>query len=115
MKQPGQIALVKFPQTDLVSSKLRPVLLLAQIPNQYDDWLICMISSKTQQAIKELDEIMDEKASDFADSGLKVTSVFRITRLAVVSGDILVGTIGQISHQRIKQIKDKLAEWIRSS
>jgi mRNA interferase MazF len=43
MKREGQIVLFRFPQTDLASGKLRPALLLKDLPGPYDDWLICMI------------------------------------------------------------------------
>lgn len=46
MKQAGQIVLFRFPQTDLEEGKLRPALLLGKLPGEYDDWLICMISSQ---------------------------------------------------------------------
>jgi mRNA interferase MazF len=40
MKQVGQIVLFRFPQTNLEEGKLRPALLLAKLPGEYDDWLI---------------------------------------------------------------------------
>jgi mRNA interferase MazF len=39
MKQAGQIVLFRFPHTDLEEGKLRPALLLARLPDEYDDWL----------------------------------------------------------------------------
>ncbi len=45
MKKAGQIVLFRFLQTDLEKGKLRPALLLEKLPGEYDDWLICMISS----------------------------------------------------------------------
>lgn len=45
-KQAGQIVAFRFPQTDLDKGKLRPALLLANLPGEYDDWLTCMISSQ---------------------------------------------------------------------
>jgi mRNA interferase MazF len=112
MKQAGQIILFRFPQTDLEEGKLRPALLLGKLPGEYDDWLICMISSRTRNYIPEFDELMREDDPDFADSGLKVVSVIRIGRLAVVDGDILLGAIGKISPDRIKGIKNRLADWL---
>lgn len=114
VKKAGQIVLFEFPQTDFSSTKLRPVLLLSQLPSDYDDWLICMISTKKHQYIDGIDEIITEESSDFTKSGLKAESVIRATRLAVVSGEILVGTIGEISQERLTRIKKNLAEWIKS-
>ena len=112
MKQAGQIVLFRFPQTDLGHGKLRPALLLGRLPGEYDDWLICMVSSQTRHYLSEFDEIVQESASDFAESGLKVESVVRVGRLAVVSGEILLGAIGQISHERLLRIKTHLSDWL---
>lgn len=89
MKESGQVVDFRFPQTDLEEGKLRPALLLGKLPGNYDDWLICMISSQTRQIVTGFDEIVQEGDRDFGESGLKVTSVIRVGRLAVVSGAIL--------------------------
>jgi mRNA interferase MazF len=112
MKQAGQVVVFRFPQTDLEGGKLRPALLLGKLPGNYDDWLICMVSSQTRQYIAGFDEIVQENDSDFGESGLKVASVIRVGRLAVVSGEILIGAIGQISRERLSQVKKHLADWL---
>jgi mRNA interferase MazF len=94
MKEAGQVVVFRFPQTDLEEGKLRPALLVGKLPGEYDDWLICMISSQTRQYVAGFDEIIQENDTDFGESGLKVTSVIRVGRLAVVSGEILIGAIG---------------------
>ncbi|MGI8668984.1 MAG: hypothetical protein ACR2J3_03950 [Aridibacter sp.] len=43
----GQIILFRFPQTNLVLGRNRPALVLAPLPTAYNDWLVCMISSRT--------------------------------------------------------------------
>jgi len=112
MKQAGQVVLFRFPQTDLEEGKLRPALLLGKLPGEYDDWLICMVSSQIRHAIPEFDEIVREDDPAFAESGLKVSSVIRIGRLAAVQGEILLGAIGQIAPERLQRIKRRLAEWL---
>lgn len=87
MKEAGQVVAFRFPQTDLEEGKLRPALLLGKLPGNYDDWLICMISSQTHQYIAGFDEIVQESDADFGESGLKVASVIRVRRLAVVRGN----------------------------
>ncbi|MCE2395911.1 type II toxin-antitoxin system PemK/MazF family toxin [Candidatus Poribacteria bacterium] len=86
MKRAGQIVLFNFPQTDLGVGKPRPALLLAQLPGNYED------------------------SPDFVRSGLKTASVIRTTRLAVVSGAILIGTIGEISPDRLMLVKNNLGD-----
>jgi mRNA interferase MazF len=112
MKEAGQVVVFRFPQTDLEEGKLRPALLLGKLPGNYDDWLICMISSQTHQFIEGFDEIVKESDADFGESGLKVTSVIRVGRLAVVSGEILLGAIGQVSNKRISKVKKRLSDWL---
>jgi mRNA interferase MazF len=112
MKEAGQVVVFRFPQTDLEEGNLRPALLLGKLPRNYDDWLICMISSQTRQYIDGFDEIVRENDNDFGKSGLKVTSVIRVGRLAVVSGDILIGAIGQVSNERLSKVKKHLADWL---
>ena len=115
MRRTGQIALLRFPETDLATGKLRPVVLIAPTPGPYDDWLVCMMSTQVRQAVESFDELIDQNAEDFHRSGLKVASVVRLSRLAVVSADSLVGAIGEISPQRLERIRQKLLGWIRGA
>jgi mRNA interferase MazF len=112
MKQAGQIILFRFPQTDLEAGKLRPALLFGKLPGDFDDWLICMISSQIRHYIPQFDELIQETDGDFALSGLKSASVIRVGRLAVVQGRVLLGAAGQISPERLQRITSHLAEWI---
>ena len=112
MKKVGQVVVFRFPQTDLEEGKLRPALLLGKLPGEYDDWLICMISSQTRQYIAGFDEIVKDNDEDFKQSGLKVTSLIRVGRLAVVSGEILLGAIGEISTKRLNRAKSNLSNWL---
>jgi mRNA interferase MazF len=43
---------------------------------------------------------------------LKLESVIRIGRLAVIEGELLLGEVGQLSSERTKRIKNNLAGWI---
>jgi len=108
----GQIVLFRFPQTDQTESKLRPALVLRQLPGKYNDWLICMISSQLHYQIPDFDEVLTPGDSDFKKSGLKLPSAIRIARLAVVESNIFIGRLGEIDAQRLFRIKQKLSSWI---
>ena len=111
----GQIVLFRFPQTDQTTGKLRPALVLRRLPGQHNDWLICMISSNLDQKVPDFDEMITPDDSDFKETGLKVPSLIRIGRLAVVDGDILLGRLGQVDTQRLLRIKQKLSRWIQGT
>jgi len=58
------------------------------------------------------DELIQASDVDFAENSLKVPSVIRTGRLAVVADEILLGAIGQMSRDRLERIKKQLAEWL---
>jgi len=110
----GQIVLFCFPQTNQQAGKLRPALVVRKLPGRYEDWLISMISSHLNQDVPGFDEIILASDSDFRESGLKVASLIRIGRIAVVNSDLLLGSIGQISDARLQRIRQKLSDWLQS-
>ena len=77
--------------------------------------LFCMISSQLHQQLPELDEVITSEESDFLESGLKLASVIRISRLAVISGEILLGKLGRIDQKRLIRIKENIIKWIKSA
>jgi len=96
----------------LQETKLRPALVLREVQGRYDDWLICMISSRIYQQKVGLDEVVIRADEDFKDTGLKADSLIRVCRLAVVESKIFLGRTGHISTQRLWRIKEKLSTWI---
>jgi mRNA interferase MazF len=113
MKQAGQIVLTPFPYTDLSGVKLRPVLMLRQA-SRFDDWLVCMVSSRIEQAEAGFDEVVLPADTDFVGSGLKAASVLRLSRLAVLEGSLLAGSIGAIDGERLFRVRHRLAQWIEN-
>ena len=109
---PGTLALLRFPHTDLSPGKLRPVLLLASTPGQYEDWLVAMVSSQLDQAIAGLDEVILETDPDFAETGLKRSSLVRLSRLAVVDKGLLLGSLGRVNPERFDRLRARLCQWV---
>jgi len=112
MIQDGQIVLFTFPQTDQAAGKVRPALVLRALPGPQDDWLLCMISTQLHHEVPQVDEVIHDTDPDFPQTGLKVTSLVRVLRLAVVSADLLHGAIGNLAGQRVARIRTALAQWI---
>ena len=114
VKQPGQIAVIEFPQTDLAQGKRRPVLLLAQPPGPHDDWWVCMFSTQLDHALPNFDEVVRPGDSDFAASGLRRESVIRVARVAVVAAPQLIGSLGAIAPERLTRIRHRLVDWLNA-
>jgi len=110
--RPGKIALLRFPRADLERGKLRPVLLIAQVPGPHADWLVAMVSTRLDQAVSDLDEVITESDEEFPASGLKKASVIRAGRLAVVDAELLDGEIGEIPSRMLERIRDRITSWI---
>lgn len=66
-----------------------------------------------RQYVPDFDEVIKEDDQDFTTSGLKVSSVIRIGRLAVVESNVLLGSTGHIEPERLRRIKARLAQWIQ--
>lgn len=84
----GDILLFRFPHSDLVTGKLRPALAIKRIDGEFDDWLVCMISTQIRHQIYGLEIVLDGSSFNFASTGLKKASLIRTSRLAVVQASI---------------------------
>lgn len=107
----GDVALAVLPQAD-GKTKLRPVLLLRQLPPPYNDFLVCGISSQIHQMINNFDDIISVKNNDFKESGIIKESIIRLSFLAVISNNIIAGTIGNISGERHKKLLHRLSDYL---
>lgn len=113
--RPGELVLLRFPRADLSGGKLRPVLVVAPVPGHHDDWLVCMVTSRMHQAVEGFDERIDSGDEDFGETGLKVPSLIRIGRLAVVEAELLEGTLGAVAGPRMIRVRNRLREWLAGS
>ena len=111
--KPGDIVLIRFPQTDLKEGKLRPALVVAVAPGRHNDLLLALITSRTYQAVPKFDEIIDSSDSDYATTGLKVRSVVRLARLASVEPSAINARLGDVSSKRLQQIRKRLTDWLQ--
>lgn len=71
-----------------------------------------MVSSQVSKAMPDLDERIQPGDRDFGSSGLKTASVIRLARLAVVEGQLLLGSVGRVADERLARLKEKLAAWL---
>ena len=108
----GDIVLIRFPQADLQSGKLRPALVVAIAPGRHADLLLALITSRTYQAIPDFDVIIELSDADYAETGLKTRSVIRLTRLASVDSTVVNARLGSISTKRMQLIRNRLVDWL---
>jgi len=76
----GDVVLAALPQAD-GKTKLRPVLLLRQLPPPYNDFLVCGISFQLHHMINDFDELISKDDDDFKKSGSIKESIIRLSFL----------------------------------
>ena len=101
MPKQGTIVLVPFPFTDLSATKVRPAVVVSAKPIG-DDVILAFISSK-QKAGKYTVVIAPSEAN-----GLKVPSAIICSKLATLEKTTLLGEVGYMENNILKQIKAKL-------
>jgi mRNA interferase MazF len=111
--QPGDVLLARFPFTDLSSAKLRPVVVLAPVPGPHDDYLVAFVSSQLQQAIPGVDVAVDVATAGFESTGLKVSSLIRVGKIATLARSIFVGRLGELPHAVMQLVIDKHVALLR--
>lgn len=105
----GKIVLTPFPFTDLTGNKVRPALIVSTNLRTGGDVILAFISSVfNQSALSPTDETLLKTSADFAATGLKVDSVFKMDKLATVERSIILGEIGEVTANLQTRIDAKL-------
>ena len=87
----GVVVLVRFPFSDLSSSKLRPALVVA--PAGGTDWILCQITSNPYND----SSAVALTAESFAAGGLPRASFVRPVKLFTASESIVVRSVGRLT------------------
>jgi mRNA interferase MazF len=107
------VILVSLPQAD-GSTKTRPAILLRTFP-PFGDFLVCGVSTQLRQRVPDFDEIIARQDADFILSGLRQESLVRLGFLAMLTRSQALGSIGEISSERHKDLLKKLASYLISN
>ncbi len=102
MAQPGDVVLVRFPFTDLTTTKLRPAVILA---THADDLTIVGIFSSAPQPSQQNWIVLSSQDDDFPGTGLKTTSVIKAERIAVIERSVVVRKLGSLSSSQMEKLK----------
>lgn len=106
----GDIVLVRFPFTDLAGSSLRPALVISK-EQIGQDVILAAISSVVRDSSISSDHVIDIEHPEFKLTGLRVTSVFRLHKLATVERSKITRRIGHIGPQLQSEV-DKILRQI---
>jgi mRNA interferase MazF len=102
----GDVVVIPFPFSDLSSTKKRPALILALLPD--DDLLLCQITSRIRADAASI--AIDE--GDFIIGRLPVASYVRCGKLFAASSSIVERVAGRLGPNAIKTIAEKNARII---
>lgn len=100
--QPGDVILVRFPFTDLRTTKLRPAVVLT---THGDDLTIVGIFSSPAQPARETWIALTTEDPDFPGTGLKTASVIKAERIAVIERSVVVKKLGSLSTSQMERLK----------
>jgi mRNA interferase MazF len=114
MLKRGDILLARFPFTDQTGTKVRPVLILAEVPGPHRDFLVMFVSSQLKQAIARIDVILDMAHPAFPRTGLKTASVFKVAKVASLSEPLIVGPIGQLDDEVFRVLIGRLVHLLQT-
>ena len=103
----GSVILIPFPFTDLKGSKIRPAIVL--YANELDV-TICFITSELRWKTE-----YDVFISPSENNGLKVPSLIRISKIATINSDLVLGELGELSNVEITELNNGLKELLQLS
>ena len=104
------IALTQFAGT---TPKLRPALLLAELPGPYQNILLCGISTQLHQIEPQWDELIQTSDPDFPSTGLHRDSIIRLSYLHATDPNEIRGAIGSIEQARLQRLLHRLSDHLR--
>ena len=103
MSKVGKIVLVPFPFTDLSGEKVRPALVLADNDKE-EDFLVCFITTVVSKKEKYGVWISNEDKY-FKKTGLKASSVIRVSKIATLDKKVALGEIGELDLKIMHDVK----------
>lgn len=98
----GDVVLIKFPFTDLETSKKRPGFVLAKIDlsSKMQLLIVAMVTSK----LDVLKLKGDVRLKSWQEVGLLHPSVVRLSKIATLETDIIERKIGSVAQDDLKKI-----------
>jgi len=101
----GDIVLVSYPFTDSSGAKNRPAIVLFESEL---DVILCFLTTKIHW--QEEYDIMIEPTME---NGLKSRSLARVGKIITLDKELILGRIGSLERQTIRQINDSMIRILR--
>ena len=92
--------------------KLRPAVCLRQLPPNYDEFLVCGLSTQLHRYVKGFDDKVKPDSTHDNLRQLQGESVIRLGFLGRVRRNETAGTIGSISKVRHRRLLKKLSDYL---
>jgi mRNA interferase MazF len=113
--KPGEVALVRFPFTDLAAAKKRPALVLAHTARspRYRLVTVAMITSQVEAMKLDGDVLL----ADWKVAGLLHPSLLRLAKVATIDAELIDKTIGRLSARDLETARAAFCRvfthWVR--
>lgn len=102
------VMLVPFPFDDLSSTKVRPTVCLTDPVGPHHHVVVAFITSQPHTTHLNSDFLIDANASDFTETGLRVSSTLQLHRLMTVTRSLFVRRLGKLSPRMQTEVEKRL-------
>jgi mRNA interferase MazF len=106
----GRVVLVPFPFDDLSSTKVRPAVCLTDPIGPHRHVVLAFVSSVVPASPLPTDVMLAPSDSDFAQTGLRLSSVLRLHRLMTVTTAIIRRQLGDLSPRHLRDVESRLKQ-----
>lgn len=104
----GKVVLLPFPFDDFSALKVRPAVCLTDPIGQHCHIVVAFITSQISANVLDSDLVLKADNADFARTGLRVNSTFRLHRLMTVTSTIIKRELGDLSPTLQAEISARL-------
>ncbi len=108
--QRGSVVLVRYPFTDLSTAKVRPAVVVTSdlLLSQMEDVLCLFISSVMPGELLLTDFVLEPSHPAFQATGLRLRSVFRTHKLALLHQGLVLRKLGDLEDTLMGEIDSRL-------
>lgn len=105
----GDVVLIRFPFTDLSSTKVRPALIISNenYNTHQEDVILLLITSNISRMSSD-DYLLDSRNPEFKDTGLKQASAFRVGKIQTLNRKLINSKLGFVGPNTLKETEKRL-------